>query len=62
MLNSDLLSRDEMWVEELKPHLSLDLEKFGIVIVGAGHTKNEEGLLRPRLRRLGHSLRILRTF
>lgn len=54
--------RDEMWVEEMAPHLTLDLGEYGIVIVGADHTKNDDGLLRPRLRKLGHGLRILRTF
>ncbi|WP_319582465.1 hypothetical protein [uncultured Pseudodesulfovibrio sp.] len=56
IVNTD---RDAMWVDELATCLVPDAEKYAIVIVGENHTEKGEGLLRQRLRRLGHGISIV---
>jgi|GEM_PF-3137358 len=51
--------RDAMWVDELKPHLVPDIDKYAFLIVGEKHTRKTKGLLRQLLRELGHGISII---
>jgi len=48
--------RELMWLKELEPYLTEDAEKYGIAIVGADHTKDEEGFLHNLLKNRGHEV------
>ncbi|QJB55928.1 hypothetical protein [Pseudodesulfovibrio sp. zrk46] len=56
------IERDANWIERLEPYLTLDIDKYAFVIVGADHTREAHGLLRQRLRALGHGIEIFRTY
>ena len=53
--------RELMWIKELEPHLTEDVERYGIVIVGADHTKDKEGYLHNLLKKRGHEILVQLT-
>lgn len=53
--------RELLWIKELEPHLTEDSEEYGIAIVGAAHTKDEEGLLHNLLKKRGHKVLVQLT-
>ncbi|XXJ20821.1 hypothetical protein ACR42D_15025 [Desulfovibrio caledoniensis] len=53
--------RELLWLKELEPYLVEDAQKYGIAIVGADHTKDEEGFLHNLLKKYGHKVEVKLT-